>query len=483
MSSTKITVLHACLYGCIGLFLGVVWHPPSFVSVYWLGGIGTMLFVFWLAYRHLRRVIIITGFSFFICFLYAGWHTTPTSTAALPTFERGILVRDTDVRSDKTLVTVSVSNTRARISILGIFVCPMGSEITAAKPIALKRPAPFLTETGRLFSYDTYLMARGISLVGFVGTLDTLACREQKDPTFLSRLFDIKHLFLEGIRRSVPEPYASIGTGIVLGEKGSMENTLQDAFRRTSLTHILVLSGYNIMIIIVALTLMLGWIPLPVRVSIIGLFIVTFVILTGAEAATVRAALMGILALVALLTHRKQDIGITIGLVALGMGLYNPMLLTYDPGFHLSFIATLGLILFTSRLELPFLPSVLGVRTIVATTLAAQIAVLPYIIYMSGMVSVVSVLANILILPIIPLLMLCVFLTGVFSVAFPPVGLFFGYLTSLIAKLIASGVLFLSDLPFAAFIAPPVPAAAIAVFYIGSAMFLCAHLYTRAIHP
>jgi competence protein ComEC len=85
------------------------------------------------------------------------------------------------------------------------------------------------------------------------------------------------------------------------------------------------------------------------------------------------------------------------------MVLMSPLSLLYDPGLQFSFLATLGLIVGS--------PLVAGVlrwvrneftRDILASTVAAQMGVLPLLLYHTGNLSFVSMLANVLVLPVIP---------------------------------------------------------------------------------
>lgn len=473
----RATIINVCLYGCLGLFFGTLFQPSLSILVFVVCTLLFLLFTLWFVHHFLRHIVTAVSISFLLCFFYAGVRADNQTPERV--FERGELVRDIDIRIDKTFLTVSVADTHtyARLSVFGIFECPIGSDIVASTPVKLKHPKPFTNSDGRIFHYDSYLRARNISLVGFIGHIDTIKCEKNKTRSIFSGIFAMKHKFLERIQLSMHEPYASLGAGLTLGEKGSMEKSLQDAFMNTSLTHILVLSGYNIMIIVVALTALFGFAHLYMRVFIISLFIVLFIVVTGAEAPTIRAGVMGIISLIALLAHRKKDIGVVLAVVAFGMGLYNPALLTYDPGFHLSFIATLGLVLFATYLKHISVKQVLGIRTIIATSLVAQISVLPYVIYMSGIVSVVGVLANIIVLPIIPFLMFLIFLTGLFGILIPPVGLFFGYIASIVSDFVITCVLFLSDLPFATFSIPPVSAYIVGALYIGGLIALCTKIY------
>lgn len=142
-------------------------------------------------------------------------------------------------------------------------------------------------------------------------------------------------------------------------------------------------------------------------------FICFYIILTGLPASGVRAGIMGGLYLLAQKLGR-QSVGIrVIVLAASAMLILNPLLLFYDVGFQLSFLAVMGLIF----LEPVF--TKIFKNKIISATFAAQIFTLPILIYSFGNISFVSPITNLLILPIVYWLMIFGFLTaflGIFSV-------------------------------------------------------------------
>ena len=81
--------------------------------------------------------------------------------------------------------------------------------------------------------------------------------------------------------------------------------------------------------------------------------IALYTILVGADAAVVRAAIMGGLALFATLLGRRQAGLNTLALVAAVMAAFNPQVL-WNIGFQLSFAATLGLVLYAEPLKEAF---------------------------------------------------------------------------------------------------------------------------------
>ncbi|KKR14828.1 MAG: internalization-related competence protein ComEC/Rec2 protein [Parcubacteria group bacterium GW2011_GWC1_39_29] len=62
-------------------------------------------------------------------------------------------------------------------------------------------------------------------------------------------IFKIKNRFEGAISRSIPEPNGSFVGGILLGSRQSISDDLKDDFNKTSTTHILAISGYNIAIV------------------------------------------------------------------------------------------------------------------------------------------------------------------------------------------------------------------------------------------
>ena len=110
-----------------------------------------------------------------------------------------------------------------------------------------------------------------------------------------------------------------------------------------------------------------------------------------------------------------------LGVVALAMVLWNPLLLAFDPGFQLSVLATLGLVLFSPVFFewLSWIPQKFALREIAASTLGTQMTVLPLLLYQNGVLSLVALPANLLALVAVPWAMALSFIAAV-------AGIFFG---------------------------------------------------------
>lgn len=219
----------------------------------------------------------------------------------------------------------------------------------------------------------------------------------------------VRSRFEDTLRNILPEPLASYAEALFLGDRAGLSFSLLETFRIAGTSHIVALSGYNITIVARFLTEMLLALGFSRRSafwpSLAG--IAFFVLLTGASASVVRAGIMGLLVLIAYQTGRRYQMTNALVFAAACMILVNPQILRFDVGFQLSFAATAGMIYIgrylTERTER--IPNLWGLRDILIATVAAQIAVLPLLIYHFGAISLISPIANLLVLPLMPLIM------------------------------------------------------------------------------
>lgn len=312
-------------------------------------------------------------------------------------------------------------------------------------------PFNFSDEDGRVFDYRNYLAKDDIFFE--IKSAD-LKLKESKSSGELitSILFTIKRGFVDNLERVLGEPHGALAAGLVVGEKSALGADLLQDFRIVGLIHIVVLSGFNITIVADALRRLLSRLPRVWGIAIGAVGMISFGVMVGGGATVVRSCVMASIALFADLIRRDYDVSRALWLAGLVMVIHNPLILLHDPSFQLSFLATLGLIMFASPIEkkLFFLPERLGLRSIVAATLATQITVAPYIFYMMGQLSIVGTVVNILVLPIIPVTMLAIFLSGISGFVWLPISQLFGWASHFLLSYELVIVDKFASLPFAA---------------------------------
>ena len=306
------------------------------------------------------------------------------------------------------------------------------------------------------FSYRDYLAREGVYSI--MSSADVTVLPGKEGDFFTAGLYALKGYALETIYRIFPDPEASLLAGILLGVDNGLPKDLQQAFKDTGTAHIIAISGFNIAIIAELFLAIFGRAFGKRRGAVFaGLGIIFYTLLVGADAAVVRAAVMGVTALFARHFGRQQDgLNTLFGVGAL-MALFNPYYLQ-DVGFQLSFFATLGLILYAQPLEafttrlltqyairntgtqvdtytgtqtnaqslIPnsqFVPRASSLITnFFLLTLAAQVTTLPIMAYHFNRLSLVSFIANPFILPAQPAVMILGGLADILGMIFRPLG-------------------------------------------------------------
>jgi competence protein ComEC len=267
-----------------------------------------------------------------------------------------------------------------------------------------------------------------------------------------SILFEIKNSFINNVSKTIQEPESSLLSGILLGAKSSMDKATTEIFRRAGLSHIVALSGYNITVVADAIMKILSVFPRQIGFfgGIVGVII--FVIMSGASSTAVRAGIMALIVILARITRRNYQAGRALIIAGFLMIVVNPKILVFDMSFQLSFLATLAIIYVSPILKMKFnfITERFGLRDVVASTLAAQILVLPLILYKMGLLSLVALPANILVLAFIPATMFFGFITGSLGFIWLPLSLPFAWISWLLLAYIVSISNFLANLPFSA---------------------------------
>ncbi|KKR32249.1 MAG: internalization-related competence protein ComEC/Rec2 protein [Parcubacteria group bacterium GW2011_GWF2_39_8b] len=334
----------------------------------------------------------------------------------------GIIVGEPDVRENNTKLTVRLSqvnflNSTTSVSEKILVTTSLYPEFHYGDKVAivltLKEPKNIDSGDGHVFDYKGYLKVRGIWYTASFVKISLIS--RGHGSLIKTGLFKIKHAFTASLNRVLPEPESSLMAGLLLGTKQSLGKDLLLEFQKTGVSHIIVLSGYNIAIVATSIMSFLSFLPKSFSFSFGIGSIILFTILSGGSASAWRAAIMVMAALVAKRYNRDYKASRVLGFAIVLMLAPNPLLLIFDPSFQLSVLATIGII-FVSPLIFPYFKWVTKkweFREIISTTIATQLTVLPFLIYNTGLFSLVSLPVNILILATIPTTMFLGFITGI----------------------------------------------------------------------
>lgn len=394
-----------------------------------------------------------------------------------PVSLEGEVIREVEMRTSTQHIYVRVADEVVLVTTDKNTEVTYGDIVTVEGALAL--PEAFETDMGRVFDYKGYLQARGVEYMISFATVGVL--EEGQGNFIISSLLSLKKVFISSIEKVIPQPAVGLAQGLLLGVKQSLGEEFETAFRKTGIMHIVVLSGYNIMIVVTFVMYVFALLlPLRGRILFGVIAIVLFACLVGLGATVIRASAMAVLALIAKATGRTYAVVRALVLTGVVMLLLNPYLLVYDVGFQLSFIATLGLILVAPHLEkyLGFMPTTIGLREFLTATVATQIFVTPILLYHIGEFSVVAVAVNLLVLPMVPVAMLLTFLTGLVGFLSTTLALPFGYISYLSLSYILFVAKLFAQIPYASFVVPSFPFIFVCITYLLYALILT-HMYRK----
>lgn len=228
-----------------------------------------------------------------------------------------------------------------------------------------------------------------------------------------------------------------LAQGLTIGGETAFSESTKQLFLSQNLYHVLVVSGFQIVIIALFLERFMYWLRLPIvpRFLFIIHLLVIYGFVTGFEAPVIRA-----------LTSITLQFVLLLGL---GRRINELVLLTYTSivcliifphyifslSFQLSVTATIGV--FASSMMTKQLPWFVQIPI---TTLCTFFTTLPLAAQFGNAISPVAVLSNLIVLPVIPLLS-CLSLVS----ALPYVGYLFGIVTQTCIELVLNILRFLDS--------------------------------------
>ena len=248
-------------------------------------------------------------------------------------------------------------------------------------------------------------------------------------------------IFTSIINSYLPEPHASLLNGIIFGMNLKTSKLFYEQLKIVGLLHLVVLSGINITMLGAIIANITGFLGKRVSILLTILTIILFILFVGPQAPIVRAGIMGMLTLVAVLYGRKN-----IGLYSLFLSLIIIAIVFPDwlasVSLYLSYGATLGIMLFGQS------SSKYRIVKDLKISLAAQIFTVPIIFIYFKQVSFISPLSNILVAPVVPPLMIFGFLTAILGKINYYFGLPFSYICYGLLSYMVLVIEILSKIPF-----------------------------------
>lgn len=251
----------------------------------------------------------------------------------------------------------------------------------------------------------------------------------------------LKNLLGHGLAVALPREEAGFVRGLLFGTSAAVSTQLEANLRAVGLTHIIAVSGYNLTIIVAALTVFSRRRSRnSLLLALAGISF--FIIMTGAPASIVRAGVMAGIFLLVSYYRRELDPRIALAATVVAMSAWNPTYLYADIGWQLSVLALAGVLWLAPGFRPKAITRHKTFWEVFSTAIGAYIATAPILAYYFGTVSFVAPLANIFILPVVPVIMLLGFVAALVGVLVPSAAFVFmqpvAWVVSLVVRMITA---------------------------------------------
>ena len=403
-------LLYLCLFFIAGIFCASVFgletmHASSLQKHYLLYLISFVFTIIIIGIlKNFRFIfIIICGLVFY----FGIYHYQQSFEKEYNYFNKqitfqGIIIKEPDVREAYTQLTLTAKKFQGRVLVkTNVYPSYAYGDLLEVK-CKIQKPEPV-----EGFSYDKYLARYGIYATCTQPRITLI--KSGQGNLLLNTIFIFKNKCKKVIEVVWTLPVSAFMSGILLGLKRGLPQEVADYFKRTGTIHILVISGLHVLIIssLINQSLKHFYIPRPKKIYAMAIILSSFVIFTGAAPSVTRAVLMALTVLLAEKFGRPKTTLNVLVFAATLMLLHNPKILVFDMGFQLSFLATVGLVYLSDKVEkiLIFIPKLLGMRSLLAASMSAILLTNPLILYQFQKFSVIAPLANIIIVPFIPVIM------------------------------------------------------------------------------
>ncbi|MGI6113189.1 MAG: DNA internalization-related competence protein ComEC/Rec2 [Mahellales bacterium] len=259
------------------------------------------------------------------------------------------------------------------------------------------------------FDYRRYLLGKGITMVCSITPDNMRRLRTTKSFNAYRFLYSIKEHMYRQLDNGLKNPGAGIGKALVFGDTGYIDSDILEGYRETGIGHMLAVSGLHVGLLVMLVHGILKYLRANKWLSFIltGIFLIMYIIITGGPASVIRASVMTMVVLFSQLAGRKVDGVTSVLFSAFFITLIWPLQL-FDVGFQLSFVVTLSIILYYSKISqlLAFLPKY--IKDAVSISLASQIGIIPVTALYFNYISPLSPVINLIMVPLLSLVLVLI---------------------------------------------------------------------------
>lgn len=274
------------------------------------------------------------------------------------------------------------------------------------------------------FDYEYYLKRQGIYATAYIPDNSRIILLRKKAAIPIRHHIESFRMYLKQIIfDNVPSPQREIIEAMSIGNQSGIPPEIRENFNKTGTAHILSISGLHVGVVAAATFfiinfllkfseyLMLKFNTFKISAALAFLLVFIYSLIAGMNFTVIRAALMAMAFLFALILEKNKDIYNALALAGLLILIISPEAL-FDISFQLSFTAVSSIIFIVPRLGKMLSPQFSLYHgwiqvvsryfyTSIVVCLAATAGTLPLIVFYFNRVSLITVIANLLIVPLL----------------------------------------------------------------------------------
>ena len=287
------------------------------------------------------------------------------------------------------------------------------------------------------FDYSKYL--KTLKIYGIIKIKEVNLLKENDLNFVLISINNLKQKMIDHANKNMPQKTANLLLGLLIGQKDNIQEDIIKSFRTANLSHILAVSGAHTSYIILGLTYIITKSKAPRRIGYIITIIILllFIIITGASYSVIRACIMSIITISAKLFYKKENFFISICVSLFIILIQNPFAIN-DIGLKLSFLGTIGIIVFNKNITELFIRIKIkeNLAKVLSLTFSAQLMIMPITILNFNTFSVTFFISNILASPLLGIIIILGFIGIFVSFVLNPISKILFFILNLFLELL-----------------------------------------------
>ncbi|MEH7157016.1 DNA internalization-related competence protein ComEC/Rec2 [Neobacillus drentensis] len=422
-------------YYAIAALFGVLSSLVNFFPFFFL----QLLFLYFLFnYKRFTTTQLWSIAGCFIIFLWIGHHSASNNFTVIPASTSTFYLQYTqDPKIDGDLFQVKATEQQYKEKVLVRYKIQSELEKEGLKTkkyyqylcrVSGTLEKPKIAKNPNAFHYRNYLARKQIFWIIEIQENPLQNCAPQK-PSPLVIFKQLRYTGIKYLESHFPVEIAALSAALIFGDQNLFDPDVLSAYQKTGLVHLLAISGLHVSLLI-AMVFYLGIRSGLTKQSMINILLVLlpiYVILTGASPSVNRSVMMIFLVLLTVKWQARLKL-LPLDAISLAFNIYlfiSPMVI-FDAGFQLSFSVSLVIILSAPYILQSYQRNI---TRMLVTSLAAQLAALPFLLYHYFEASFIGLFANMVYIPLFSF----VYLPGLYLLFF--IQFIFGKTPLIVTKL------------------------------------------------